>query len=105
MVRLSSAVCAISGVWVLESTVPFDFRKLSRCGICSKSEGTFGLSREKCTLSNTMLMTCWTPLPSWQVVDDDVCGAAGVRGLAAAVDRLVVASTVLVTTPAAQTAA
>src|SRR6266496_6267068 len=63
MVRLSSAVCAISGVCTFDSTVPLDCRKLSRCGICSRSDGTFGLSRKKCTLSNTMLTTCFTPLP------------------------------------------
>src|SRR6266513_2091755 len=64
MVKLSSAVCAISGVCTFDSTVPLDCRKLSRCGICSRSDGTFGLSRKKCTLSNTMLTTCFTPLPS-----------------------------------------
>src|SRR3954464_7962149 len=89
MVRLSSAVCAISGVCVLENTVPLDFRKLSRCGICSRSEGTLGLSREKCTLSNTMLMTCWTPLPNWQALD-----AVG-GGVATAAGRPVSAATVL----------
>src|SRR3954469_21162840 len=81
MVRMSSAVCAISGGWVFDSTVPLDFRKFSRCGICSRSDGTLGLSREKCTLSKTMLMTCWTPLPNWQVDDAEDWGvaAAGVR--------------------------
>ena len=49
-----------------ENTVPLPSRKFSRCGICSRSDGTFGLSRKKWTLSNTMLMTCLTPLPSWQ---------------------------------------
>src|SRR6185437_2235742 len=84
MVRLSSAVCAISGVCVLDSTVPLDFKKFNRCGICSRSDGTFGLSREKCTLSNTRLTTCLTPLPSWQP-DDEGCGtaAAGVSAVAA----------------------
>src|SRR6185312_10849292 len=104
MVRLSSAVCAISGVWVFDSTVPFDFKKFSRWGICSKSDGTFGLSREKCTLSKTMLMTCWTPLPSWQPVDD-VWGADDACGVAVAVLRLAVARTVPARTLAAQTAA
>lgn len=28
-------------------TVPFSCRKLSKCGICSRSDGTFGLSRRK----------------------------------------------------------
>src|SRR4051812_25883309 len=74
MVRLSSAVWAINGVCVFDSTVPFDLRKFSRCGICSRSDGTFGLSRAKWTLSKTRLMTCWTPLPSWQ----PATGAAGV---------------------------
>src|SRR5215468_732648 len=63
MVRLSFAVWAISGVCEFEKTVPLLFRKFNRCGICSRSDGTFGLSREKCTLSNTMLITCLTPLP------------------------------------------
>jgi hypothetical protein len=51
------------GVCEFEKTVPFDFRKSSRCGICSRSDGTFGLSREKWTLSKTILITCWTPFP------------------------------------------
>src|SRR4051794_21529475 len=99
MVRLSSAVCAISGVCVFDSTVPLDFRKLSRCGICSRSDGTLGLSREKCTLSKTMLMTCWTPLPSWQL---DVDGDG--RGVAAAGARLATATAVLVRRVAAHKA-
>jgi len=61
--RLSSAVWAMIGVCEFEKTVPLSFRKLSRCGICSRSDGTFGLSREKWTLSKTMLITCWTPFP------------------------------------------
>ena len=36
-----------SGVWLLVSSAPFCLRKFSRCGICSRSEGTFGLSRSK----------------------------------------------------------
>src|ERR1700752_3729951 len=58
------------GVCEFENTVPFCSRKLSRCGICSRSDGTFGLSRKKCTLSNTMLTTCWTPLPRGH--DEDI---------------------------------
>ena len=49
-------------------------------GICSRSEGTLGLSLKKCTLSKVMLMTCWTPLPSWQPEAagcEDVAAAAG----------------------------
>src|ERR1700749_811226 len=38
--------------------VPFCVMKLSRFGICSKSDGTLGLSRVKCTLSNSMYTTC-----------------------------------------------
>src|SRR5262245_51628902 len=41
--------------------------KASRVGICSRSEGTSGLSRVKCTLSNVMWITCWIPLPRRQV--------------------------------------
>src|SRR5438132_11965330 len=66
---MSVAVWEISGVCSLVSSVPFDFRKFSRCGICSRSDGTFGLSRVKCVLSKTMLITCWTPLPRWQLDD------------------------------------
>src|SRR5690242_14155131 len=67
MVRLSSAVCAIIGVCTLDMSVPFCSRKLLRCGISSRSDGTFGLSRNRCTLSNTIETTCETPLPSWHV--------------------------------------
>src|SRR5262249_7554135 len=38
--------------------------KLRRLGIFSTSDGTLGLSRKKCTLSNVMLITCWMLLPS-----------------------------------------
>ena len=38
-----------------------------------RSDGTFGLSRPKWTLSNTMLMTCETPFPRSQ---EDVAGVA-----------------------------
>src|SRR6266700_6253479 len=33
--------------------------KFSRLGICSRSDGTFGLSRVKCVLSNCTKITCW----------------------------------------------
>src|SRR5579875_424657 len=75
MVRLSFAVWAIRGVCELENTVPYCSRKWSRCGICSRSEGTFGLSREKWTLSKTMLITCRIPLPSWHVGVTSACCA------------------------------
>src|SRR3954451_3561226 len=67
------------GVCEFEKTVPLSFRKLSRCGICSRSDGTFGLSREKWTLSKTMLITCWTPFPRQH---DVVVAASVVRGAA-----------------------
>src|SRR5258707_983686 len=63
MARLSSAVCAINGVWLFENIVPFCSMKFRKCGIISKSDGTFGLSRKKCTLSNTMFTTCSMPPP------------------------------------------
>src|SRR5258706_9313109 len=56
---MSVAVCEISGVWWLGDRTPLPVMKLSRLGICSRSDGTFGLSRVKCVLSNWMLMTCW----------------------------------------------
>src|SRR5260370_16746958 len=63
------------GVWVLESIVAFFSMKLSRFGICSRSDGTFGLSRKKCTLSNVICTTCCTPLPSEQAGDAVVVAA------------------------------
>ena len=51
-VRMSVPVCAISGVWWSASRTPLWVRKFSRFGICSRSLGTFGLSRVKWTLSN-----------------------------------------------------
>src|SRR5262245_25846502 len=56
----------MSGVWWLESIVPLASMKLSSVGICSRSEGTSGLSRVKCTLSKVMWITCSMPLPNWQ---------------------------------------
>src|SRR5579862_3958740 len=64
---MSSAVCAISGVWLFDRIVPLFSKKFSRLGICSRSEGTLGLSRKKCTLSKVSWTTCWMPLPRWQL--------------------------------------
>src|SRR5467141_569730 len=66
---MSVAVCAIKGVCSFVRSVPWPLRKLSSAGICSRSEGTFGLSRVKWTLSKTMLKTCLTSLPRWQLDD------------------------------------
>ena len=41
---MSSAVCAISGVCSSERSTPLCSMKLSRLGICSRSDGTLGLS-------------------------------------------------------------
>jgi hypothetical protein len=51
-VRIPVAVWEISAVWSLAIIVPFPVMKLSRFGICSRSDGTFGLSRRRCVLSN-----------------------------------------------------
>ena len=51
---LAGFVVLASAVWSFASTIPLFRRKLSRCGICSRSDGTFGLSRRKCVLSNWM---------------------------------------------------
>ena len=59
---------AISGVWLLDNIVPLPSMKFNRFGIISRSDGTFGLSRKKCTLSNMIWTTCLTPLPRWQVL-------------------------------------
>ena len=53
-VTMSSAVWAISGVCSWLISVPWPVMNLSRFGICSRSLGTFGSSRRKCTLSNWM---------------------------------------------------
>src|SRR5882762_2085898 len=67
---MSLAVCEISGVCLFDSTDPFRFMKFSRFGICYRSDGTFGLSLARCTLSTVRSMTCWT-FPdgelSWQL--------------------------------------
>src|ERR1700751_1114230 len=58
--------------------------KLSKCGICSRSEGTSvepsrAGSRLKCVLSKMMVTTCWT-FPrgefSWQPPEGLGCAAA-----------------------------
>src|SRR5262249_23583426 len=79
VVRMSLAVCEMSGVWWLSSITPLVSIKLSRCGICSRSDGTLGLSRVKCTLSNWISMTCWmAPWSelSWQPLADGWGAAA-----------------------------
>src|SRR5256885_5508240 len=68
-VRIPFAVCEIRTVWLFVISVPLLRMKLSRCGICSRSDGTFGLSRKRWTLSKTMEITClMLPLAecSWQ---------------------------------------
>src|SRR5713226_5279998 len=60
---MSVAVCAISGVWWLDSSVPLLWMKFSRLGICSRSDATLRLSRVKWTLSNWSQTRCWM-LPS-----------------------------------------
>src|SRR5215471_7387749 len=50
-VRIPFAVCEMRTVWLLVRSVPLLRIKLSKFGICSRSDGTFGLSRRKCTLS------------------------------------------------------
>ena len=74
------------GVWLLDSSVPLLSMKCSRCGIISRSEGTFGLSRKKCTLSKVSSTTCWIPLPSPQVAGG---GAAAARTATPAADAAV----------------
>src|SRR5580658_9738859 len=74
VVRMSSAVCAISGVWLLDRKVPLSSKKLRRFGIICRSEGTLGLSRRKCTLSKVIWTTCWMPLPRWH--DDALLSAS-----------------------------
>src|SRR5205807_4742695 len=95
---MSVAVWAISGVWWLVSSVPLFSMKLSRCGICSRSDGTFGLSRKKCTLSNVICTTCCTPLPSEQAGDAAVVAAdtAFAGGKPTAVAKVAAARTALI---------
>src|ERR1700730_11111220 len=57
---------------------PLPWMKFSRFGICSRSDGTLGLSRRRCTLSKTILITrlVWPPGElSWHAADAD-CEAA-----------------------------
>src|ERR1700694_2335995 len=65
--RVAVAVWAMGGGGSLGSRVPCPLKKFSSAVICSRSDGTLGLSREKCVLSKTMLITCLTPLPSSQL--------------------------------------
>ena len=58
---LSLAVWAMSGVWLFESSVPLSSMKCSSEGIISMSDGTFGLSRLKCTLSKKISTTWLIP--------------------------------------------
>ena len=51
---MSFAVCEMSGVWWFVISRPFCSMKFRSAGICSRSEGTLGLSRVKWTLSNWM---------------------------------------------------
>src|SRR5258707_2448606 len=91
-VSRSLAVCEISGVCSLASSVPLPSMKLSRCGICSRSDGTLGLSRLKWTLSNWMCRTCLIALGApvgvrnWQVG----AAAATTTGVAAGAAATVV---------------
>src|ERR1700730_11092200 len=60
---MSSEVCEISGVWWSVRSTPLFLIKLSRWGICSRSEGTSveplrAGSRWKCVLSKMMVTTC-----------------------------------------------
>src|ERR1022692_1737708 len=79
VVSRSSAVCAMSGVWLLAASVPLPVRKCSRLGIISRSEGTLGLSRKKWTLSKVSSMTCLTPLPRRQLLPASERAAAEAR--------------------------
>ena len=72
---MPAAVWEMSTVCSLSLSVPLSVRKLSRFGICSRSEATLSRSRNRCVLSKTMLTTCWMPLPSEQFCD--CSGAAG----------------------------
>ena len=83
VVRMSSAVCAISGVWLFDRNVPLFSKKFSRLGIISRSDGTLGLSRKKCTLSNVSCTTCLTPLPRWQFDELSSASAAALAAFAA----------------------
>src|ERR1700730_18303016 len=81
---MSVAVWAMSGVCSLVSSVPWPFMKFNRAGICSRSDGTFGLSRVKWVLSNTTLTTCCTPFPRSQLLCADLVGSSFARVAAGA---------------------
>src|SRR5215469_9226828 len=66
---MSSAVWAIRGVWLFDRNVPLFSKKFSRFGIIWRSDGTFGLSRKKWTLSNVRTTTCLTPFPRRHELD------------------------------------
>src|SRR5579864_6849659 len=66
----------MSGVWLFESRVPFCSMNCSRWGISSRSDGTLGLSRKKCTLSKVISKTCFTPLPNVQLDVGATVGAS-----------------------------
>src|SRR3954454_9684962 len=57
-VRIPFAVCEMRTLWSFVSRAPMLRMKFSRFGICSRSDGTFGLSRRKCTLSKIVKTTC-----------------------------------------------
>src|SRR5262249_12754915 len=66
VVRISTDVWEMSGVWWSVRTEPLSSRKLRRFGICSRSEGTLEMSRRKWTLSNWIYTTRWIrPLLEW----------------------------------------
>jgi hypothetical protein len=48
------AVCEMRIVWSFDRSVPLSFMKFSRFGICSRSDGTFGVSCRRWVLSNWM---------------------------------------------------
>ena len=67
MEMIPPEVCEIRTVWSFESSVPLVVMKPRSAGICSRSDGTFGLSRSECTLSNCRMTTCWIPFPRLHV--------------------------------------
>src|SRR5882672_824302 len=77
--------------------VPLLSMKFRRCGICSRSDGTLGLSRKKWTLSKVICTTCCAPLPSEHVGGAVFVAAVTVlaSGNPAAVANVVAAKTVL----------
>ncbi len=78
----------MSGVWWLESSTPLFLMKLSRWGICSRSEGTSvepsrAGSRWKCVLSKMMVTTCLM-FPFGEFSWQPPAGGAGAGTLAGA---------------------